>query len=104
ALVVGRVTGVNGNVVATLVNYACHPTTLAWDNLLLSPDFPGAMREVLERQFSGAPCIFLQGASGELAPREQYTGETAIADAHGRQLAYAALAVLEGMLPPSTGL
>jgi hypothetical protein len=104
ALLVGRVTGANGRVLATLVNYACHPTTLAWENRLLSPDFPGAMREVLERQFSDAPCIFLQGASGELAPREQYTGETAIADEHGRQLAYAALAVLEGMLPPLRGL
>jgi hypothetical protein len=98
-LVVGRVTGAGGKVLATLVNYACHPTTLAWENRLLSPDFVGSMREVLERQFPGAPCLYLHGASGELAPREQYTAETEIADAHGRQLGYAALAVLEGMLP-----
>ena len=33
---------------ATLFNYACHPTTLAWENRLLSPDYIGAAREVLE--------------------------------------------------------
>jgi hypothetical protein len=103
-LLVGRVTASGGEVLATLVNYACHPTTLAWGNRLLSPDYPGAMREILEKQFAGAPCFYLHGAAGELAPREQYSGDPEIADAHGRELAYCALAVLEGMLPPRTGL
>ena len=59
-----------------LVNYACHPTTLAWQNTLVSPDFVGALREVVEEGTDGAPCLFLQGASGDLAPREQYVGDT----------------------------
>src|SRR5262249_20282608 len=83
-----------------LVNYACHPTTLAWQNRLLSPDYIGAMRETVEAQTERAPCLFLQGASGELAPREQYTDDVAIADRHGRQLGHAVLSTLEGMLPP----
>ncbi|HYF50409.1 MAG TPA: neutral/alkaline non-lysosomal ceramidase N-terminal domain-containing protein [Planctomycetota bacterium] len=103
-LLFGRVTDTRGSVMATLVNYACHPTTLAWDNHLISPDFCGAMREVIERETSGAPCLFLQGASGELAPREQYTGDLEIAEKNGRQLGYAALAALQGMLPPATEL
>jgi hypothetical protein len=103
-LVVGRVTGVDGKAVATLVNYACHPTTLAWENRLISPDFVGAMREIVESNFSAAPCLYLQGACGELAPREQYANNTEIADAQGRQLGYSALAVLEGMLPQRTRL
>ena len=90
--------------IATIVNYACHPTTLAWENRLLSPDYAGAMRAVVESHTGGAPCVFLQGASGELSPREQYTGDTAIADANGRQLGYAAVAALETMLPPATKL
>ncbi|GMU21458.1 MAG: hypothetical protein AMXMBFR13_15510 [Phycisphaerae bacterium] len=102
-LLVGRVTDASGGVLATLVNYACHPTTLAWDNKLLSPDYVGAMREVVERD-AGGLCLFLQGASGQLSPREQYVGDTAIADANGRRLGYAVLAVLEGMLPPKTML
>lgn len=62
---VARVTTDDGTLLASIVNYACHPTTLAWDNTLISPDYIGAMREVVERD-TGAPCLFLQGACGEL--------------------------------------
>lgn len=98
-LVVGRVTNQSGEILATLVNYACHPTTLAWDNTAISPDYIGAMRATMERD-TGAPALFLQGASGELSPRHQYTGDTRIADQHGRQLGHAALATLLDMEPP----
>ena len=77
-----------------------HPTTLAWDNKLISPDFIGAMWDVIEANTGAAPCLFLQGASGELAPAHDYVGDTAIADKHGRQLGYAAMSALESMLPP----
>jgi len=92
-LIVARLFDTANRTRATLVNYACHPTTLAWDNDLLSPDFPGAMREVIETS-TGAPCLFLQGASGDLAPREQYSGDPALADRHGRVLGYAAMSLL----------
>ncbi len=46
-VMVARVVNDDGTTLATLFNYACHPTTLAWDNELLSPDFIGAAREVL---------------------------------------------------------
>lgn len=102
-LLVGRITDLNGKITGTIVNYACHPTTLAWDNRLISPDYVGAMRELLE-EHTVAPCVFLQGASGELAPAEQYSGDCRLADAYGRQLGHAALAVLEAMYPPDTEL
>src|SRR5262249_49439974 len=82
------------------VNYACHPTTLAWDNTQISPDYVGAMREVVE-QATGAPCLFLQGASGELGPREGYVGDPAVADRNGRQLGFAALSALTSL--PAAG-
>jgi hypothetical protein len=98
---VGRVSrSSDGVTLATLVNYACHPTTLGAGNRLISPDFIGAMRETVEVHSNRAPCLFLQGASGELAPRLQYTGDTSVADAHGRELGHAAVAALEGMLAP----
>jgi hypothetical protein len=100
-LVVARVTGEEGELRATLFNYACHPTTLAWDNRLLSPDFVGAAREVLEGVFA-VPALFLQGASGELAPRDDYVGEAAVADRNGRQLGFAAAAAIESLPPPGT--
>ncbi len=100
-LVVARVTGESGALRATLFNYACHPTTLAWRNRLLSPDYIGAAREVLENAF-GAPALFLQGASGELGPRDNYVGEAQVADSNGRQLGYAAAAAIESLPPPGT--
>jgi hypothetical protein len=103
-VLVGRVADAGGTTLATLVNYACHPTTLAWQNTLVSPDFPGAMREVVEGATGGAPCLFLQGASGDLAPREQYTGDTAVADRHGVALGHAVLAALAEMPAPGTEL
>lgn len=103
-LLVGRVCNAQGALVATLVNYACHPTTLAWQNELISPDYVGAMREVVEAATGGAPCLFLQGASGELAPREGYVGDPAVADRHGRRLGHAAVSTLTGMLAPGTAL
>lgn len=102
-LLVGRVANGRGEILATIINYACHPTTLAWDNVLLSPDYIGAMRQLIKEQVGGA-CLFLQGASGDLAPAEQYTGDAALADKYGRILGYAALAVLESMYPPEKQL
>lgn len=100
-LVVARISGGDGKTEATLVNYACHPTTLAWDNTLISPDYVGALREVVESN-EEAPCFFLQGASGDIGPREGYVGDTEVADRNGRQVGYAALAALEGLSPPET--
>ena len=96
-----RVTDVEGKLVVTLVNYACHPTTLAWENTLLSPDFPGALRETVQ-QATGAPCVYVQGACGDLGPRRGFTGDTAVADANGREVGYAALSALTAMGPPAT--
>lgn len=101
ALLVGRVTAADGRLLATVVNYACHPTTLAWDNTLISPDYPGAMRELVEVA-TASLCIFLQGASGDLGPRDGFVGDLAVADRNGRQLGHAVLAALESLPPPAT--
>ena len=99
-LVVGRITDrVTGRVMGTLVNYACHPTTLAWENKLISPDFVGTMRTTVEAATRNAPCLFLQGASGELSAQDGHQGDVAVAERQGRQLGYAVLSTLEGMIP-----
>jgi hypothetical protein len=103
AVLVGRITDRYGKITGTLVNYACHPTTLAWDNSLISPDYVGAMRELIQTE-THAPCMFLQGASGELAPAEQYSGDTELADQHGRELGFAVMSALQAMLPPERAL
>lgn len=98
-VLIGRIIADAGQPLATLVNYACHPTTLAWDNTLLSPDWVGAMRETVEEQ-AGGLCLFLQGASGDLGPKEGFVGDPAIADRNGRQLGYAVLSALESLSAP----
>jgi len=100
-VLIARAHAEDGTLLATLVNYACHPTTLAWDNTLISPDYPGAMRETIEAS-TGGPCLFLQGASGELGPVEGYVGDTSVADRNGRQLAHAALSAIESLPAPNT--
>jgi len=102
-LLVGRITDRSGAVRATLVNYACHPTTLAWENTTISPDYVGAMRETLEAA-TGATAFFLQGMSGDVAPKYQYVGDVEVADRHGRQLGFAALATLSDMEPAGSQL
>jgi hypothetical protein len=103
-VLVGRVADLEGKTRAVVVNYACHPTSLAWENKLISPDYPGAMRELVEKQSPAALCLYLHGPSGEVAPRQGYTGDLDTADRNGRQLGYAVLSALEGMLPPRTQL
>ncbi|MBI2952164.1 neutral/alkaline non-lysosomal ceramidase N-terminal domain-containing protein [bacterium] len=100
-VIVGRITAPSGDLLGALVHYACHPTTLAWENTLISPDYVGAMREEVERAI-GAPCLFLQGACGDLGPKEGFVGDVAVADRNGRQLAHAALSALASLGPPGT--
>ncbi len=98
-LMVARLSEPQGRIVGTVVNYACHPTTLAWDNTLISPDFVGTMRQVIQAS-TAAPCLFLQGASGDLGPRRGFVGDVKVAEQNGRQLGYAALSTLEGLPAP----
>ncbi len=58
-----RIDDQNGDAIAVLVNYAAHPTIMAWDNRLLSPDYPGTLRRTVE-SIVGGTCLFLQGAAG----------------------------------------
>ncbi|MDA2963195.1 MAG: neutral/alkaline non-lysosomal ceramidase N-terminal domain-containing protein [Actinomycetota bacterium] len=99
-VMVGRITRVSDNLIkGTVINYACHPTTLGGDNRLISPDFIGGMRDVMEANTDGAICLFLQGGSGDLAPAYQYVKDTSVADRYGHQLGYAGLSTLCGMYP-----
>lgn len=67
-LVADPVTGAaDRDVVATVVNYACHATVLEHDNLRYSPDFPGTVVDVL-RSLVGGGAMYLQGCAGNINP------------------------------------
>jgi hypothetical protein len=104
-VLVGRVARAdNAETLATIVNYACHPTTLGGENRLVSPDYVGRMREVVEDHTGGAPNLFLQGASGDLGPAVQYVADPRVADRHGARLGHAAVSALFGMEAPGHAL
>ena len=98
-LLVGLIVGDDGVTIGTIVNYACAPTSLGWQNRVISPDYIGAMRELVEEQTKGL-CLFLQGASGEMAPKDQYSSDLDVADRNGRELGYAVLSTIQSMVPP----
>ena len=85
------------NAKTVLVNYACHPTTLAWDNRLISPDYVGPMRRTLRQALGKIPVVFIQGASGDVGPREGFVGDVDVAVRNGQQLGLAALEALAAM-------
>jgi predicted nucleic acid-binding Zn-ribbon protein len=76
---------IDGNPIATIVNYAMHPTIMAHDNQWVTPDFPGAMRSVVESTIGGL-CLFLQGASGNQGPIDGFTGDLRVYHRAGAKL------------------
>lgn len=92
-LLVGQIFDAEQELRVVLCNYACHPTTFAHENDLISPDYVGELRNVVTDTL-GVPCIFLQGASGDLAPKKQYVKDPKIVEANGRKLGYAVLGTL----------
>lgn len=57
---------------AAVVHYATHPTLMAYENRLITPDYPGMVRRTVE-QLTGATCLFLQGCAGDAGPRLGFT-------------------------------
>jgi neutral ceramidase len=64
-----QVIGAENEIIATLVNYACHPVVMGPLNRLASADWVGAMRQTVEKQIPGL-CLFIQGTTADLNPRK----------------------------------
>lgn len=58
----------DNNIRGLIYNYACHPTTLGSDNYLISADFPGVVRKILEEKNVGMTAVFLQGCGADIKP------------------------------------
>ena len=61
-----RIEGSDGPI-ATLVNFTCHPVVAGPENLLISADYPGAMKRILGDEIGGQ-IMYLPGASGDINP------------------------------------
>ena len=74
----------------TIFNYACHPVTLGYVSNYISTDFPGRAREIVEEQYGGM-ALFLNGATGDLNPRETDHTEPSATDREGEKLGRAVI-------------
>ncbi|WP_152187965.1 neutral/alkaline non-lysosomal ceramidase N-terminal domain-containing protein [Georgenia satyanarayanai] len=54
------------SVVLSLVVYPCHPVVLDGANTLVSGDYPGYVRDLVERAAPGSVCLFATGAAGDV--------------------------------------
>jgi hypothetical protein len=65
-LLVLRVEDLQGKPIAHAVNFAAHPTMIDAKVMRFSADYPGALAALVEQE-TGVPCLFLQGAAGDLS-------------------------------------
>ena len=83
-----------GEMLAVLVNYACHPVCLDHTNRLISADYPGVLARALQEQ-THAVVLFTNGADGDINPARM--GSFSYAEDLGRELAAETLRVLNAM-------
>lgn len=86
-----RFDATDGQPLAVVVNYAAHPTMLESRDLRFSAEWPGHLQAAVEESL-GAPCVFMQGAAGDLSVRT--TPETNTIETFGQALATHVLEVV----------
>ena len=83
--------------IATLVHYSCHPTIMGPPCTLITPDYPGVVRRVVEESLGGT-CLFLQGATGNQAPIVGYVGDPAVYHLAGQRVGLVAAGVAANLV------
>ena len=63
-----RVDDLDGDPIAIVFRYSCHPVTMGPRSAVASSDFPGVARRVVETSLGGL-ALFLQGGGGNINPR-----------------------------------
>ena len=64
-----------GKMVAALINFGCHPTTLTGNNWLYSADYPGYIAESIQKvKGQGFGSMFLNGACGNVTQVDHKAG------------------------------
>lgn len=91
-----RIDDLDERPLAVIVNFGCHPTIMGPPNRLVTPDYPGVVRQVVERA-TGASCLFLQGAAGNTHAVVDFVGDPAVYHRLGAILGHEAAKVALGL-------
>lgn len=91
-----RLDSIDDKPIAVLVNYAAHATMLDSKDLRYSADWPGQLTQAVEKQCS-APCLFLQGAAGDLSTKTDDSTRTI--EAFGEKLGQEVTNVFQKLKP-----
>lgn len=91
-----RIDDLDEKPLATIVHYACHPTTTGWQSRQFTPDYPGMTKKLVEEGMGGT-CLFLQGATGDIGPRRGFTGDVSVYRKHGKLLGLEATKLATGI-------
>jgi hypothetical protein len=91
-------TSAQGKVLAIVVNYACHCTTLGGDRNRIHGDWAGMAQEYIEAEHPGAIAMISIGCGGDANPQPRGTLE--LAARHGRTVAEEVNRLLRGKLTP----
>jgi hypothetical protein len=82
----------SGHRTAIVFGYACHNTTIRWQDLRYCGDWAGFAKEQLQRVNPGATALFIPGAGADQDPEP--SGSVELSRQHGHDLADAVLSAL----------
>lgn len=84
----------SGELQAILYNLAAHGVTVGPANSMFSADYPGAVERAVQRTWSAVPVLLLNGAAGNVHPRQSMRPDFDTMDAVGDAVACAVLDAL----------
>jgi len=93
-----RVTDTQGKLVALLVNYACHGTTLTGRHNQIHGDWQGCAQQYIEADHPGAIALVSTGCGADANPEPR--GQMEMTEKHGRAVADEVNRLLDGKLTP----
>jgi len=93
-----RATDAQGKILALVVNYACHCTTIGGDFNRIHGDWAGMAQKYLEAEHPGATAIVSIGCGADANPEPR--GKAEMTGPHGRAIADEVNRLLSGKLTP----
>jgi hypothetical protein len=85
-LTVLRVDGTDDAPLALAFHFTAHSLTLGPGNMRFSADYPGVARAIIDEALSGATSLFLNGAAGNIHPRQCLRSDREATEAIGGEL------------------